>query len=217
MRPILISPSLLACDFANLQKEIEAVTQAGADLLHVDIMDGHFVKNITIGPPVVAAIKKVAHVPLDVHLMIEEPEKYVDAFIQAGSNILTIHVEATQKVEEVLKKIRSHNVKAGLTLRPRTDIQKILPFLEMVDLVLVMTVEPGFGGQTFIEDQLDKVRILKKEIQKRNLQLDIEVDGGINKETARLSRDAGANVFVAGNYIFKNDYKFAINALRGES
>jgi len=217
VRPILISPSLLACDFANLQKEIEAVTQAGADLLHVDIMDGHFVKNITIGPPVVAAIKKVAHVPLDVHLMIEEPEKYVDAFIQAGSNILTIHVEATQKVEEVLKKIRSHNVKAGLTLRPRTDIQKILPFLEMVDLVLVMTVEPGFGGQTFIEDQLDKVRILKKEIQKRNLQLDIEVDGGINKETARLSRDAGANVFVAGNYIFKNDYKFAINALRGES
>jgi ribulose-phosphate 3-epimerase len=220
MKSVLVSPSLLSCDFANIQKEVEMVTAAGADFLHVDVMDGHFVKNITIGPPVVAAIKKVSKIPLDVHLMIEKPEKYVDAFIQAGSDILTIHVESTENPLEVLQTIRKQNVKPGITLRPGTDVQEIMSFLEHVDLVLIMTVEPGFGGQSFMADQLEKVKILNKEIKKRNLDIHIEVDGGINDKTALQCREAGANVMVAGNYVFnraktKEEYKKAMDSLRG--
>lgn len=212
---IIIAPSLLSCDFANIEKEVKAVTAAGADWLHVDVMDGHFVNNITIGPPVVKAIKKVSSIPLDVHLMIENPEKYVDEFIKAGSDILTIHVESTKNPLEVLRKIKAQNVKPGITLRPKTDLKEILPFLDEVSLVLIMTVEPGFGGQSFMSEQVAKISQLRQEIQKRNLNIDIEVDGGINQETAKICREAGANAFVSGSYIFRNDYKKAIDSLRG--
>ncbi|MES2767921.1 MAG: ribulose-phosphate 3-epimerase [Bdellovibrionota bacterium] len=223
-KSIIVSPSLLSCDFANIEREVKAVTEAGADWLHVDVMDGHFVNNITIGPPVVRAIKKVSKLPLDVHLMIENPEKYVDAFIKAGSDYLTIHVEATKEPLDVLRKIKSQNVNPGITLRPSTNLSEILPFLDEVAMVLIMTVEPGFGGQSFMPEQVEKIKILKKEIEKRNLDIHIEVDGGINKETAKICRDAGANAFVSGSYIFDsgketasdfNDaYKKAIQSLR---
>lgn len=214
-----MAPSLLSCDFANIEREVQAVTTAGADWLHVDVMDGHFVNNITIGPPVVKAIKKVSKIPLDVHLMIESPEKYVDDFIKAGSDYLTIHVESTKNPLEVLRKIKSQNVKPGITLRPSTNLNEILPFLEEVSLVLIMTVEPGFGGQAFMSEQVEKIKSLKKEIQKRNLCVHIEVDGGINHETAKICRDAGANAFVAGSYIFGSTakgstYEKAIKSLR---
>lgn len=215
MNKIIIAPSLLSCDFSNIENEVKTVTEAGADWLHVDVMDGHFVNNITIGPPVVKAIKKVSKIPLDVHLMIESPEKYVDEFIRAGSDILTIHVESTKNPLEVLRMIRSQKVKPGITLRPKTPLKEILPFLEEVSLVLIMTVEPGFGGQSFMHEQVEKISQLKQEIQKRNLTIDIEVDGGINQETARICREAGANAFVSGSYIFGNDYKKAIDSLRG--
>ncbi len=214
MKPVLIAPSLLSCDFANLEKEIAAVTKSGADWLHVDVMDGHFVNNITIGPPVVKSIKRVSQIPLDVHLMIEKPEKYVDAFLEAGSDVLTIHVESTSDVKGVLQKIKSSGKKAGLTMRPKTSATEVLPYLDMLDLVLVMTVEPGFGGQKFMEDQLPKIRFLNQEITKRSLNIHIEVDGGINAETAHQCRAQGANVFVAGNYVFGGDYKKNIQSLR---
>ncbi len=223
-KSIIVSPSLLSCDFANIEREVKAVTEAGADWLHVDVMDGHFVNNITIGPPVVKAIKKVSDIPLDVHLMIENPEKYVDEFIKAGSDYLTIHVEATENPMDVLRKIKAHNVNPGITLRPSTNLSEILPFLEEVSLVLIMTVEPGFGGQSFMAGQVEKIKELKKEIEKRNLDIHIEVDGGINKETAKICRDAGANAFVSGSYIFNSGketasgfsdaYKKAIQSLR---
>lgn len=215
---------MLSCDFANLQNEIQAVTDAGADWLHVDVMDGHFVDNITIGPVVVKAIKRASKIPLDVHLMIENPEKYIDQFIDAGSDYLTIHVESTKNPLDVLRSIKNRNVNPGITLRPRTPISEILPFLDEVSLVLVMTVEPGFGGQQFMMDQVDKIAALKKEIEKRKLDIHVEVDGGINKETARVCREAGATAFVAGSYIFgagKEEgsnfveaYKKAIESLR---
>ena len=221
---VIVAPSLLSCDFANIEREVNAVTSAGADWLHVDVMDGHFVNNITIGPPVVKAINKVSKIPLDVHLMIEKPEKYVDEFIKAGSDYLTIHVESTEKPLDVLRKIKSQNVNPGITLRPRTNLSEILPYLEEVSLVLIMTVEPGFGGQSFMQDQVQKIKDLRKEIEKRKLDIHIEVDGGINKETARVCREAGANAFVAGSYIFgagkeagsdfTNAYKNAIQSLK---
>lgn len=221
---VIIAPSLLSCDFANIEREVRDVTEAGADWLHVDVMDGHFVNNITIGPPVVGAIKKVSKIPLDVHLMIEKPEKYIDDFIKVGSDYLTIHVESTEKPLEVLRKIKSQNVNPGITLRPRTSLSKILPYLEDVSMVLIMTVEPGFGGQAFMEDQAQKIKDLKKEIEKRELDIHIEVDGGINQSTAKICREAGANAFVAGSYIFGagkelgadavQSYKKAIQSLR---
>lgn len=207
-----ISPSLLAADFANIENEVRKVEQAGADFLHLDIMDGHFVPNLTFGPPVVAAIKKVAQIPLDVHLMIETPEKYVDEFIKAGADYLTIHVESTGQTGELLKKIRSQNVKSGLTLRPRTSIEAIKEFLPLCDLVLVMTVEPGFGGQSFMLDQVAKIDWLKNYRQQQGLNYLIEVDGGISDKTRAYVENA--DVLVAGTYVFKNDYAKAIQSLR---
>ncbi len=207
-----ISPSLLAADFANLESEIKKVTLAGADFLHLDIMDGHFVPNLTFGPPVVAAIKKVATIPLDVHLMIEEPEKYVDDFIAAGSDYLTIHVESTNQVADLLKKIRSKNVKSGLTLRPKTALDSIKEFLPLCDLVLVMTVEPGFGGQSFMMDQVAKIDWLKDYRAKSGLKYLIEVDGGVSNKTRGFVENA--DVLVAGTYVFKNDYADSIKSLR---
>lgn len=208
----LVAPSILSADFANLEKEVKAVAQAGADWIHVDVMDGHFVPNLTIGIPVVASLKKISPLPLDVHLMIEKPEKYVDDFLKAGSDWLTIHVEATTEVESCLKRIRQFGSRAGLTLRPRTPVEKVLPFLSLCDLVLVMTVEPGFGGQSFMEDQVAKITRLRQEIKRQNLKTLIEVDGGVSDKT--LPHLSEADVLVAGSYIFKNDYAQAIASLK---
>lgn len=197
----LIAPSILSADFANLETEMNSVAAAGADWIHVDVMDGHFVPNLTIGPSVVKALKKVAQLPLDVHLMIEKPERYVDDFLEAGSDVLTIHIESTEHVPEILQKIRHKGRKAGLTLRPKTKIEELSPYLDLCDLVLVMTVEPGFGGQSFMEDQVSKIHWLDLERRKRNLKFLIEVDGGINDQTAR--KCGPADVFVAGNYIYR--------------
>lgn len=211
-RPKKIAPSILSADFANLEKEINAVTAAGADWLHVDVMDGHFVPNLTIGAPVVKSLKRVSKLPLDVHLMIEKPERFVDDFLKAGSDYLTIHVEATDQVDAILKRIRDAGAKAGLTLRPGTPLERIWPYLDRLDLVLVMTVEPGFGGQEFLDDQVAKIDQLRVEIDRRGLKVLIEVDGGVNEKT--LARCANADVLVAGSYVFKNDYATAIARLK---
>lgn len=201
----LIAPSLLSSDFADLKTEIAKVTEAGAHLLHVDVMDGQFVPNLTIGMPVVKAIKGVSALPLDVHLMIDNPEKYIEEFAKAGSDYLTIHVESTLKVQDCLLQIRKLKMKPGITLRPKTDLDEIKPFLALVDLVLIMTVEPGFGGQTFMHEQLEKVSWLKSYREKNNLSFLIEVDGGINEHTAKLCWDAGADILVAGSAVFKGE------------
>lgn len=208
----LIAPSVLSADFSNLEKEIKAVAAAGADWIHVDVMDGHFVPNITIGIPVVESLKRVSPLPLDVHLMIDKPERYIDDFLKAGSDWLTIHVESTTQVKECLQKIRSFGAKAGLTLRPRTSVQEVIPYLELCDLVLVMTVEPGFGGQSFMVDQVSKIETLRKEISARGLKTLIEVDGGVSDKTVGHLKNA--DVLVAGSYVFKNDYQKAIQTLK---
>ncbi|WP_374001902.1 ribulose-phosphate 3-epimerase [Bdellovibrio bacteriovorus] len=208
----MVAPSILSADFANLEKEIKAITEAGADWVHVDVMDGRFVPNITIGIPVVKSLKKVSSLPLDVHLMIEEPERYVEDFIKAGSDYLTIHVESTKDAAGTLRKIRELGAKAGITLRPRTPVEQVLPLLPLCDLVLVMTVEPGFGGQSFMHDQVAKITRLREEISSKKLNCLIEVDGGINAETAKICREA--DVFVAGSYVFGKDYRSAITTLK---
>ncbi|NUM59634.1 MAG: ribulose-phosphate 3-epimerase [Bdellovibrionaceae bacterium] len=208
-----IAPSILAADFANLEKEIKAVALAGADYLHVDVMDGHFVPNLTIGIPVVEAIKKVSPIPLDVHLMIDQPEKYIDAFLNAGSDILTIHFESSslQKIKESLTKIRSR-AKSGLTLKPGTDVTNLTSLLPLCDLVLVMTVEPGFGGQSFMQDQVKKIEWLFEQRRQLKLNFLIEVDGGVNLETRKYLDQA--DILVAGSYIFKGNYAEKIQSIR---
>lgn len=212
---MIISPSILSADFANLERDIKLVETNGADWIHVDVMDGHFVPNITIGIPVTAALKRVANVPLDVHLMIENPEKYAQDFIKAGADILTFHYEAMRNDEEIFKLIRlikAHGVKAGLSIKPKTPAEKILPFLDELDLLLVMTVEPGFGGQKFMEDCAEKIKVIRKNAPSS---LIVQVDGGINAETGRICRDYGATSLVAGNYVYKSaDIKSAIESLK---
>jgi ribulose-phosphate 3-epimerase len=214
-----VAPSILSADFVNLESEINKITAAGADLIHVDVMDGHFVPNLTIGMPVVAAIKPKSKIPLDVHLMIEKPEKYVEEFIQAGSDYLTIHVESTDDVQACLNKIRLLGAKPGITSRPGTAVDKMIPHLHLVDLVLVMTVEPGFGGQKFMTSQLEKIKELKKIREEKKLNYLIEVDGGINSETARLCWESGADILVAGSAVFNGlkaveNYKKNIDLLK---
>jgi len=213
MAKFLVAPSILSADFARLKEEILAVEAAGADWIHVDVMDGHFVPNLTIGAPVVKALRKVTKLPLDVHLMIDNPERYVQDFAEAGSDYLTIHVESTAEVEGTLKKIRKLKMKPGITLKPKTPVEKIVPFLGLVDLILVMTVEPGFGGQSFMRDQITKVDFLRRELDKMKSKALIEVDGGINAQTA--SEVKNADVLVAGNFVFGNEYKTAISQLKG--
>ena len=209
----LIAPSLLSADFARLADEIEAITQAGADWVHVDVMDGHFVPNLTLGAPIVKCLKPVSKIPLDVHLMIDEPEKYVDDFAAAGADYLTIHVESTKDPAAVLKQIRAKGMKPGITLRPGTAIEDLYPFLGQVDLVLIMTVNPGFGGQKFMADQIAKIAAVRAELKRIGHTALIEVDGGINPETAKLVR--GADVLVAGNAVFKaRPYADAIKQLK---
>lgn len=213
MSEIIIAPSILSADFANLERDIKILEKNGADWIHVDVMDGHFVPNLTIGAPVVNALKKVTKLPLDVHLMISNPEKYIADFARAGSSIITIHYEATSlNTLEVLKTIKDSGIKAGISIKPNTEPHLIKQFFEFVDLVLVMTVEPGFGGQKFMPDCAQKIRYIKENSQK---DLIIEVDGGINSETAKICKEYGANALVSGNYIFKNNnIKAAIESLR---
>lgn len=212
MSKIIISPSILSADFANLERDIKRVEDAGADWIHVDVMDGHFVPNITIGVPVVKSIKKISNLPLDVHLMIENPEKYIQPFAQAGSDILTFHYEAVKDVSSVVNIIKSYGVKAGMSIKPKTPAEEILEFLPLLDLVLVMTVEPGFGGQSFIQVCAEKIPLIKKYASEN---LIIQVDGGINAETAKICTAYGANSLVAGNYIYKSgDIQKAVQSLR---
>lgn len=208
-----VSPSLLSADFANLERDMNALAAAGADLLHVDVMDGHFVPNLTIGIPVVESLKKVAPLPLDVHLMIEKPERYIEGFIKAGSDYLTIHVESTEKPADVLRRIRELGARPGITLRPGTPLSAVEPYLDLVDLVLVMTVEPGFGGQSFREDQVPKMAELKRLRAEKKYSYLIEVDGGVSDKTVQQCADA--DVLVAGSYVFKNDLRSAIRKLKG--
>ena len=213
---VLVAPSILSASFARLGEEIAAVEDAGADWLHVDVMDGRFVPNITIGPPVVKSIRKVTKLPLDVHLMIVEPERYVEAFAEAGADTITIHVEACTHLHRTLSFIRSLGKRAGVTMNPSTPEAHIEYVLDVCDQVLVMSVNPGFGGQSLIPSQLDKVRRIRKMVDDRKLPIDIEIDGGIKPDNAHLAIEAGARVLVAGSAVFEaKDYKAAIAAIRG--
>ena len=209
---IYVSPSILSADFANLERDIKRIEDGGADWVHVDVMDGHFVPNITIGVPVVASIRKVTKLPLDVHLMIENPEKYVEPFVKAGADILTFHYECGTDIKKTIDLIKSFGIKVGLSIKPKTTSDVVFPYLKDLDLLLVMTVEPGFGGQKFMQDCADKIPVIKEKAPEN---LIIQVDGGINAETARICTLYGANSLVAGNYIYKSaDIKSAIKSLR---
>lgn len=219
MSNVKVAPSILSADFSDHRNEMNKVTEAGADWLHVDVMDGNFVPNLTIGMPVVKSIKPHAKIPLDVHLMIEKPERYIEEFVKAGSDYLTLHVESTTVLKESLIKIKTLGCKAGITLRPRTSVEEIRNFLPLVDLVLVMTVEPGFGGQSFMTEQVEKIKKLARWRSELNLNYLIEVDGGVDAKTSIVCREAGADVLVAGSAVFKGkktveNYKRNISELK---
>ncbi len=202
---VKVAPSILSADFVNLERDIRALKDTGADYVHVDVMDGLFVPNITIGIPVVAAIRRITDMPLDVHLMIDRPLRYVDDFCKAGSDLLTVHVEADTQENTLaaLKRIRENGVRAAISVKPKTPAEAVLPFLPCCDLILVMTVEPGFGGQSFMQDMMPKLKTIRGYIDAQNPACELEVDGGVNAETARLCRENGANVLVAGSAYFK--------------
>ncbi|MBA1352766.1 MULTISPECIES: ribulose-phosphate 3-epimerase [Staphylococcus] len=209
-------PSLLSADFLQLQKELKALEDAGVDGVHFDVMDGQFVPNISIGLPILEAVRKGTDLPIDVHLMIEEPEKYVELFATQGADMISVHVEATPHIHRVIQQIKKTNVKAGVVINPGTSVDAIIPVLKMVDYVLVMTVNPGFGGQTFIQESIDKLDQLDKMKKELNLSFEIEVDGGINEETVATVIEHGATMLVAGSYFFKQkDYKQVTQTLKG--
>ena len=215
MKNIQISPSILSADFSQLGTEIKRLEEGGADMIHVDVMDGHFVPNLTIGPPVIKALRKHCSLKFDVHLMISPVHKYIDAYADAGADIITIHPEATENLENSIKKIKEKNNKVGVSLNPESKIDLILDLLDQIDLVLIMSVNPGFGGQKFIDSVLNKITKVRSLIEKNNLNTRLEVDGGINLENISQIASAGADTFVAGSAIFnENDYSAVIKKMR---
>ncbi|HCE44661.1 MAG TPA: ribulose-phosphate 3-epimerase [Lentisphaeria bacterium] len=202
-RKILIAPSILAANFAELGNEIARVEKAGADLIHVDIMDGHFVPNLTIGPPVVQALRNITKLPFDVHLMLTNPKSFVKPFADAGADSITFHVECSDNIEDTIREIRSFGCSAGLSLKPKTPADKLIPYLDKIDLVLVMTVEPGFGGQSFMSDMMPKTRAIRDAIIKLDRKIHLEVDGGIDGKSIFVVAEAGANMIVAGTSVFR--------------
>ena len=217
MNNIKISPSILSADFSKLGSEIQNLEKANADLIHIDVMDGHFVPNITIGPEVISKLRKHTSLPFDVHLMIAPVDNFIKNFAEAGADIITIHPEATNDLENSIKKIKSYNKKVGVSLNPKTSIDKVLPVINLIDLVLVMSVNPGFGGQKFMEETLEKVKMLREKINSKKLKTQIEIDGGINFENAKIAIKAGVDILVSGTTIFKEnggDLKKNIQLLR---
>ena len=216
---VKVSPSILASNFSSLGEEVQSITKAGADYIHVDVMDGHFVPNLTIGPDIVKSIRDKSDIPFDVHLMIDPVQPYIEGFVNAGADIISIHPEANDDTDACLKKIKSHNVKAGLAINPGTDWEVVKPYMDVLDLILVMSVHPGFGGQKFISGALDKLKALRKEIDQSGRDIELEIDGGINFENIQSVIDAGANVIVAGTTTFKggqSEYANNIKKLRGQ-
>jgi ribulose-phosphate 3-epimerase len=214
-RKIIVSPSILAADYGKLAEEITKVVNAGAEYVHIDVMDGHFVPNISIGVPVVQSIRKVTSAVFDCHLMISNPIDYIDAFVKAGADLISFHVESNSDIKETIKKITSAGKKAALVVKPATPIDVVFPYLKDISMVLIMTVEPGFGGQGFMSEMLPKITALKEEIERQGLNVDIQVDGGVDEKTSDLCKKAGANVLVAGSYIFKSaDVNEAIKILK---
>ena len=205
MKKIQISPSILSADFSQLGNEIKRLEEGGADMIHVDVMDGHFVPNLTIGPPVIKALKKHSSMLFDVHLMISPVHKYIEAYSDAGADIITIHPEATDNLKESILKIKELKKRVGVSLNPETSVDVILDNLNQIDLVLVMSVNPGFGGQKFMPEVLNKIKELKKIQQKKKLNFDIEIDGGINFENSKIAIEAGANILVSGTTVFKSN------------
>lgn len=201
----ILSPSILSADFWKLGEEIKKVEEAGAQYLHIDVMDGIFVPSISFGMPVIASIRKGTDIFFDVHLMITKPERYIAEFVKAGADLITFHLEATDQIGETIALIREHNVKVGISIKPGTPVSEVEPWLELVDMVLVMTVEPGFGGQKYIEACTEKITQVRKLIDERDLQVDVQVDGGIKLDNVKIALDAGANVIVAGSSVFKDD------------
>lgn len=213
---VKIAPSILSADFAKLGAEVLDVEKGGADLIHVDVMDGHFVPNITIGPLIVEAIRPVTKLPLDVHLMIEDPDQYIEAFAKAGADYITVHVEATRHLHRTLHLIKSFGVKAGVVLNPATPVETIQHIIADIDMVLLMSVNPGFGGQKFIPEVLPKIKRVKELAAEKGAAIEIEIDGGVNPETAKLCIEAGATVLVAGSAVYnQEDRKKAIELIRG--
>ena len=205
MKKIQISPSILSADFSKLGEDIRRLEQSGADMIHVDVMDGHFVPNLTIGPPVIKSLRKYTSLPFDVHLMIDPVHKYIKEYSDAGADIITFHPEATKDILETIKLIKSLNKKVGISLNPDTKIEAAKEYLDRIDLILIMSVYPGFGGQKFIPKVIDKIKELKNIKEKQNIKFDIEVDGGIDFENSKLVVEAGANILVSGTTIFKNN------------